>query len=144
MSVNKLLGEDFPRVLNLYWRLDSDQRREVRLADERIEEYFDYRDIFGENFQLWAKHYNEEVYEPGGETVTSTGAASSSMGTEVPLPSGFADVGGSFIVNEIAALLESDRALSVIGLEYIQGMAERHPEYAAFINAVLDADKLVR
>lgn len=142
-SVDEAFGEDFPRLLSLYWRMDSSQRREVRLADERIGDYFDYRDIFGENFQLWAKHYNEDVYEPGGETLTSTGAASSAVSTNVPLPAGFAKVAGGVVVDEIVALVEHDQNLSAYAVPFLTGMAERHPEFAQFIEALLEADKLV-
>jgi len=143
-SVSTGFGEDFSRLLSLYWRMDSTQRREMRLADERISDYFDYRDLFGESFQLWAKHYNEEVYEPGGETITSTGAASSAVSTEVPLPAGFAKVAGGVVVDEIVALIEDDRSLSAYAVPFLTGVAERHPEFAQFIQALLDADKLVR
>ena len=61
-------------VMRDYWAGSSAERRAMRKADPRIDQYYDTRDKYAEMFPLWAKYYTEQ----GGASGSAGGSSGQS------------------------------------------------------------------
>lgn len=68
-GITNTFGEDFRHLLAVYGVLSGADKKAYRKDNPEIDEYYDMRDAYGEDNQLWAKYYNPEAY------TTQTGLA---------------------------------------------------------------------
>jgi len=68
------LGENVFNIIGIYGSLKGDRKREYKNDNaEVIDEYFDMRNYYAEQNQLWAKYYNPDKYL-GGVGIPGQGA----------------------------------------------------------------------
>jgi hypothetical protein len=75
--LNETLGEDIMDVMVAYWNADKNTRRQMRNADKRIDEYYNFQDRYEAQFPVWARYYTDQA---SSSTSTGGGGGSSSGG----------------------------------------------------------------
>ncbi len=69
--VEQMLGDDFDREQNVYWRMSSSERRAYRKENpdfaDSLDIYFDLRDAYAVQFPVWGKYYNPDALTEEGK-----------------------------------------------------------------------------
>jgi hypothetical protein len=148
-------------VLGAYLSMDKDDRKAFRQMSPElyalIPEYYRLRDEFARENPLWAQFYYK--YSPEGDvtrggTISGTGGGyyrpskkpgkgggggySPSQPQQIQWPSGFTNYISLTIMQEIVAFLNSGQALSNATVTYLQTLAVNHPEWAPFIQGIVE------
>jgi len=137
--VTSSLGDRFFDELALYYRMGTADRRVEYRRNPRIKAYYELRDQWGENFQMWSKWYNQDTYH-GGEVIQPSGAVADIIGSSTITPDGMFDTLGDELAIEIENMLTEEEPLSEDAVQFIESTMSRHPEWREFLALVLQAN----
>lgn len=132
------LGENFLDDYGSYYNMSWDEKKNSPFR-EQVDTYKKLRDLWANNFQIWAKYYDPEHFG-GGEPRQTTGEAVDMIGSSYFMPPGLAPRMGAELTTEVENLLEEGDPISDEGIDYLEHLAAGHPEWREFIDFILQID----